>query len=85
MIPCKDISETDYAARIPPCCSYRTLESHINGLGLCWSLVHAVEENRPMDCSRCELAIPGVRTLSWAKDATPVEDSRTTEGEKRGQ
>lgn len=59
------MTKADYAARIPPCCSYRTLDSHINGLGLCWSLVTATERNAPMDCSGCDLIIPGSNTLNW--------------------
>jgi hypothetical protein len=65
------MNKADYAARIPPCCFYRTLEDHINGLGLCWSLVTATEQKAPMDCSGCDLAMPGVKTLNWLPHTAP--------------
>jgi hypothetical protein len=51
------ITPDQYKAAIPTCCSYRTYEEHVDGLMLCWGLVLAIEQNIPMDCSGCELAV----------------------------
>ena len=48
----KSNTEADYAAGIPECCMLN-LQEHRNML-LCWGLVNALENERPMDCSRCE-------------------------------
>lgn len=41
-----------YAAAIPACCSYRSIEAH-EAILLCWGLLDAVERGTPMDCSGC--------------------------------
>lgn len=51
-----EVTEESYAAAIPACCHYQGLQEHIDGLMLCWGLCVAIEEDRPMNCSGCELA-----------------------------
>lgn len=55
MIETNKVTEAQYEAAIPKCCSYQGLTQHVEGLGLCWSLVRALEENKPMNCSGCDL------------------------------
>lgn len=52
MIEC---TKARYAAAIPACCAYQGLQEHVDGLGLCWGLVRAVERGEKMDCSGCDL------------------------------
>ncbi len=56
--PMVDLTPEIYEAAIPKCCTYRTLEEHMNGLMLCWGLTLAIEEDRPMDCTGCPLKQP---------------------------
>lgn len=58
-----NLSEEQYAAGIPACCSQRTMESHMHMM-LCWGLVRALENGRTMDCSGCDLKMPDVSLLS---------------------
>ena len=51
-----EVTEESYAAAIPACCEYQGLEAHKDGLGLCWGLCAAIEADRKMDCSGCDLA-----------------------------
>lgn len=51
-----DVSKEQYAAAIPECCELQGIEAHINGLGLCWGLMRAIERGEKMDCSGCDLA-----------------------------
>jgi len=50
-----EVTEETYAAAIPACCFYQGLEAHVGELMLCWGLCAAIREDRPMDCSGCEL------------------------------
>lgn len=53
----RKLTQRAYAAAIPACCEYQTLEEHQSHLMLCWGLVRAVEKGCAMDCTGCELAI----------------------------
>ena len=48
------ISKEVYAASIPPCCNFRTIEDHEN-IGLCWGLITRLERNKPITglCDEC--------------------------------
>jgi hypothetical protein len=57
--PKRSITEADYTAGIPKCCSRQTYQEHANML-LCWGLVCALEQGKKMDCSGCDLRNPDV-------------------------
>ncbi len=48
--------EQQYESEIPACCRFRTLEEHVNQLALCWGLLNAIHNGKPMDCGMCEFA-----------------------------
>jgi hypothetical protein len=49
-----DFTEKEYAAAIPKCCSYQTMQQHMDMM-LCWGLAASLRNGEPMDCSGCEL------------------------------
>lgn len=49
------VTEESYAASIPACCAIQGLQAHKDELMLCWGLCAAIEADRPMDCSGCDL------------------------------
>ena len=51
------ISEDQYEKAIPACCKYQTAKQHRDILALCWGLLGAIEDGKPMDCGECEFAI----------------------------
>lgn len=50
----KELTREDYERKIPPCCSYRTIEQH-EDIGLCWSLATRVQLEKPITgmCDEC--------------------------------
>jgi hypothetical protein len=54
-----DFTEEQYRAAIPKCCSYKTLDEHMNML-LCWGLAASLRVGKPMNCSPCDLKIPEI-------------------------
>ena len=51
------ISEDQYEKAIPACCKYQKAKQHRDILALCWGLLGAIEDGKPMDCGECEFAI----------------------------
>lgn len=49
------VTEETYAAAIPACCAIQGLQAHKEEMMLCWGLCVAIEEDRAMDCSGCDL------------------------------
>jgi len=45
-----------YEAAIPDCCQFRTFQEHYDYLLLCWKVIGASLEQKPMDCGTCEFA-----------------------------
>jgi hypothetical protein len=55
-----EIDQDKYVRTIPPWCSLRTLQEHME-IGLCWSLQFFVESDKPVplvNCYRCDLRRP---------------------------
>lgn len=53
-----DFTKAQYAAAIPVCCDYQTLEGHV-GMMLCWGLAAALRAGHAMDCTGCDLNTRG--------------------------
>ena len=63
----REITKDDYAASIPPCCSFQSLEQH-EAIGLCWSLLYRVEYNKPIagmcdDCTENKVSPYGINSF----------------------
>ena len=50
-----ELTEAEYAAGIPKCCAYQTMQQHMEDLLGCWGLISSLENNTPMDCGYCDL------------------------------
>ena len=50
------VNEKQYEAAIPACCKYQTAKQHRDIIDLCWGLLGAIEDGKPMDCGECEFA-----------------------------
>jgi len=48
-----EVTRELYAACIPSCCVYRTIDEH-ESIMLCWGLVASVEQGKKMNCSTCD-------------------------------
>ena len=51
------IDVNKYQKAIPACFKYQTAKQHRDILALCWGLLGAIEDGKPMDCGECEFAI----------------------------
>ena len=51
----REVTQELYAASIPKCCLYQTMEQHVEHLMLCWGLSSSIKNDTPMDCGFCEL------------------------------
>ena len=43
-----------YRENIPECCSLKTYEEHRGILSFCWNLLISYEENKKINCDKCE-------------------------------
>lgn len=63
----RELRKEEYANKIPPCCSFQSIEEH-EGIGLCWSLVHRIEYNKPIvgmcdDCTENKVSPYGINSF----------------------
>lgn len=50
------MTENEYIEHIPEGCHFKTVQEHIDYLGLCWSIVHGrVTKEDHSTCKECEL------------------------------
>lgn len=50
------VTDEAYEEAIPACCAYQSLDDHVYGLMLCWSLVSAIEKGCQVNCGGCDCA-----------------------------
>ena len=64
-----ELNVDNYAANIPKCCAYQTIEQHEDIL-LCWGLVRSIEQDKQHTCGWCELNTEHTREeyMAWWKE-----------------
>jgi hypothetical protein len=65
------VTEARYAAAIPPCCEYQSIDQHLEDLTLCRTILASLENDQPVNCGRCYLATRTVPTST--PTTTPLE------------